>query len=199
MSLLENQLLVISELELAISRLSDDNVSVLESKVASLSSDLEIQEDQVKCLKDEAVQMKVTFANCVLKLQQARPPPPGKASPPFSGPSYASVARNNPSSSILVGKCTDVSVPPLNAQAVEEFLDTPNSGLIPSHVRFKNKKIFVTLDSEVPVAKAEALLNNRPDFSSRFEPASKLNVSYPIVALFVNVSDVNSLKAKLEH
>ncbi|KZS03951.1 Uncharacterized protein APZ42_033204 [Daphnia magna] len=61
LSLLENQLLVISELELAISRLSDDNVSVLESKVASLSSDLEIQEDQVKCLKDEAVQMKIFF------------------------------------------------------------------------------------------------------------------------------------------
>ncbi|KAK4023552.1 hypothetical protein OUZ56_008957 [Daphnia magna] len=80
LSLLENQLLVISELELAISRLSDDNVSVLESKVASLSSDLEIQEDQVKCLKDEAVQM----------------------------------------------KCADVSVPPLNVQAVEELLDTPN-------------------------------------------------------------------------
>lgn len=74
LSLLENQLLNISELELTISRLSVDNVSVLESKVARLSSDLVIQEDQVKCLKDEAAQMKVSFADCVLKLQQASSP-----------------------------------------------------------------------------------------------------------------------------
>lgn len=90
MSLLENQLLVISELELAISRLSDDNVSVLESKVASLSSDLEIQEDQVKCLKDEAVQMKVTFADCVLKLQLASPPP---SPPPPVKPAHFFLVR----------------------------------------------------------------------------------------------------------
>ncbi|KAI9560547.1 hypothetical protein GHT06_011489 [Daphnia sinensis] len=183
LSLLENQLLDISELQLSISQLSDVNVSVLESKVARLSNDLEIQEDQVQRLKHEAVQMK----------------PPGLAGPAFSGPSYASVARNNPSSSILVAKCADVSVPPLNVQAVEDLLDTPNSGLIPSHVCFKNNKMFVTLDSEVAVAKAAALLNNRPDFNSRFEPASKLNVSNPVVALFVNVSDVNSLKPELEH
>nr|CAH0102051.1 unnamed protein product [Daphnia galeata] len=40
---------------------------------------------------------------------------------------------------------------------------------------------------------------NKPDFNSRFELASKLNVSFPVVALFVNISDVNALKVELEH
>ena len=87
----------------------------------------------------------------------------------------------------------------MNVQAVEELLDTPNSGLVPSHVRFKNNKMFFTLDDEVAVAKAAALLNNKPDFNRRFEPASKLNVSFPVVALFVNVTNVDGLKAELEH
>jgi hypothetical protein len=43
-------------------------------------------------------------------------------------------------------------VEPLSVLAVEELLDTTNSGLIPSHARYKNNKVFVTLDSEVAVA-----------------------------------------------
>lgn len=43
--------------------------------------------------------------------------------------------------------------------------------------------MFVTLDSEVAVAKAAAILNNNPEFHSHFEAAGK-TVSYPVVALF---------------
>lgn len=202
LTLLENQLSDISDLEFKISRLNDSHVSDLESKVASLSDELEDKKDQIKCLKDEAVQMKVSFADHVLSLKQtcssglAGLPPSG---PSVSGLSYASVARNNLSGSVLVAKCADTSAPPLNVQAVEKLLDTPNSGLIPSHVRFKNNRVFVTLDNELAVAKAAAILNNKPEFHSHFETASKLTVSYPVVALFVNVSDLDNLKKELEH
>ncbi|XP_045023743.1 LOW QUALITY PROTEIN: uncharacterized protein LOC123468139 [Daphnia magna] len=185
-----------------VTRLGGDHVSDLESQVSCLKTDLESKVEEISVLKNEAVQMKVAFADGLLSLQRASPT--GLAGSSFSGtsshgPSYASVARRNSSGSVLVAKCADASAPPLNVQAVEELLDTPNSGLIPSHVRFKNNKMFVTLDNEVAVAKAAALLNNKPDFSSRFEPASKLNVSFPVVALFVNISDVNALKVELEH
>lgn len=202
LNLLENQIVDICELELMVTRLGDDHVSDLESQVSCLKTDLESKVEEISVLKNEAVQMKVAFADGLLSLQRASPT--GLAGSSFSGtsshgPSYASVARGNSSGSVLVAKCADASAPPLNVQAVEELLDTPNSGLIPSHVRFKNNKMFVTLDNEVAVAKAAALLNNKPDFSSRFEPASKLNVSFPVVALFVNISDVNALKVELEH
>jgi hypothetical protein len=147
--------------------------------------------------------MKVSFSDHVFSRQQARPS--GFAGPYFSGQalsdaSYASVARGNLYGSVLVAKCDDVSAPPLDVQAVEELkVDiTKNRGLIPSHVRYENNKVFVTLDNEVAVAKAAAILNNKPEFHSHFEAAGKLNVSYPVVALFVNISDLGSLKKELE-
>lgn len=78
-------------------------------------------------------------------------------------------------------------------------MDTQNSGFIPSHVRYKNNKVYVTLDNDVAVAKAADILNKKPDFQSRFNSAAKLNVLFPVVALFVNVSDMESLTKELEH
>lgn len=93
---------------------------------------------------------------------------------------FASVARGNLTSSVLVAKCVDStsSSESLNAQAVEEFFDTPNSGVIHSYVRYKNKKkMFVTFDNEVVMAKVAAILNNMPEFHTRFELTSNLNMS----------------------
>ena len=60
----------------------------------------------------------------------------------------------------------------LDIYSVEKLLDTLNSGLISSFVRYKNKRDYVTLDSEVDVAKAATILNSKPDFQSQFAPAS---------------------------
>lgn len=173
-----------------------DDVLELEAKFSRLQDDIDEQASQIRSLEEEAVQSKIFFADTVLKLQCHK-----TSVPSLAGQSYASVARGNITSSVLVAKCIDStsSPEPLNVQAVEELLDTPNSGVIPSHVRFKNNKMFVTLDNEVAVAKAAAILNNKSEFHSRFEPASKLNMSYPVVALFVNISDLDSLKKELEH
>lgn len=83
----------------------------------------------------------------------------------------------------------------LDAHAVQKLLDTLNSGLIPSLVRYKNNKDFVTLDNDVNVAKGTAILNGK----TRFDSACKLNVLFPVITLFVNVSDPKSLKKELEH
>jgi hypothetical protein len=177
--LLATQLLLISELESKVSRLDEYHVSDLESKILLLNDDLGNRDDQIKTLEENAVQIKVCFAEHVLSLQQARPP--GFAGPSFSGPSapgpsYASVACGNLSGSVLGAKCADDSAPPLNVQAVEDLLDTKNSGLIPTNVRYKNNKLFVTLDNEVAVAKDADILNKKPEFHARFDTASKLNV-----------------------
>lgn len=49
------------------------------------------------------------------------------------------------------------------------------------------------------MAKAAAILNKKPEFQTRFENASKVDVSYPMVALFVNVSNLDRFKIELEH
>ena len=117
----------------------------------------------------EAVQMKVAFADGFLSLQRASPTLAmliclflvyrvlGR---------LMHMARGNSSETVWVAKCADASAPSLNVQAVEEMLDTPNSGLIPSHVHFKNNEMFVTLDSEVGVAKAATLLNRNLEMYS---------------------------------
>ncbi|EFX62974.1 hypothetical protein DAPPUDRAFT_119650 [Daphnia pulex] len=193
---------LVSRLTAALSLLENNlvDISHLESKVSQLSDDLDDQDNQIRRLNDEAVQMKVAFADSVFCLQRSSSPL-DRSTLSVSGPSYASVARGNHTNSVLVAKCVNGSAPaePLSVLTVEELLDTPNSGLIPSHVRYKNNKVFVTLDNEVAVAKAAAILNKKPEFHSHFETAGKLNVSFPVVALFVNVSDPAKLNAELEH
>jgi hypothetical protein len=60
--LLEIQLLLISELESKVSRLDEDHVSDLESKILLLNDDLGNRDDQIKTLEENAVQIKVCFA-----------------------------------------------------------------------------------------------------------------------------------------
>lgn len=184
---------LISRLCKAISLLEDqsDRMSELESMVSRLEDSLDDQAKQVARLGNEATQMKISFADTVLNLQ--RPPANPSSGPP--GTSYASVVRGTVSSSVSVATSVDgVSSESLDLLAVEKLLDTPNSGLIPLHVRYKNNKVYVTLDNDVAVAKAADILNNKPDFQSRFNSASKLNVLFPVVALFVNISDIEALK-----
>jgi hypothetical protein len=60
--LLATQLLLISELESKVSRLDEDHVSDLESKILLLNDDLGNRDDQIKTLEENAVQIKVCFA-----------------------------------------------------------------------------------------------------------------------------------------
>lgn len=97
---------------------------------------MEDKKYQIKCLKDEDVKMKVSFAGHNLSLKRACPSGfagSSFSSPSVSGPSCASepVARNNLSGSVLIAKCADATALPLNVSAVGKLLDTPNSGLIP--------------------------------------------------------------------
>ena len=70
-TLVENQLVDICYLELKVTRLSNDYVSDLESKVSHLNDDLESKEEEISLQKNEAVQMKVALADSFLKIQRA--------------------------------------------------------------------------------------------------------------------------------
>jgi hypothetical protein len=58
--------------------------------------------------------------------------------------------------------------------------------------------VFNALDSELVVAKADAILNNKPESHSHFDAADKA-VSYQVGAHFENVSDLGILKKELRH
>jgi hypothetical protein len=157
---------------------------------------LEEKNDLICDLEEEIVKNKVFFANSILKMNQSAVSSPTCV----SGQTYASVTRSSLPGAVPVAKCVDGgSSAVLDVHSVKKLLDTPNSGLIPSHVRYKNHRVYVTLDNEADVAKAAAILNSKPDFQSNFDPASKLNVLFPVIDLFVNVSDPASLKVELEH
>jgi hypothetical protein len=87
---------LISRLTAALSLLENNlvDISHLESKVSQLSDDLDDQDNQIRRLNDEAVQMKVAFADSVFCLQRSSSPL-DRSTLPVSGPSYASVARGN--------------------------------------------------------------------------------------------------------
>lgn len=161
-------------------------VATLDDKVLKLTTSLDEKNDLICDLGEEIVNNKVSFANSILKLNQY----PVSSPTCVSGQTYASVARSSLPGAVLVAKCVDGgSSAVLDVHSVEKLLDTPNSGLIPSHVRYKNHRVYVKLDNEADVAKAAAILNSKPDFQSNFDPASKLNVLFPVISLFVNISD----------
>jgi hypothetical protein len=172
-------------------------VESLEDKVSQLATALEEKNALICDLKEGIVNNKVCFANSILKLNQSA----FSSHTSVSGQTYASVARSSLPRAVLVAKCVDgcSSTAVLDVHSVEKLLDTPNTGLIPLHVRYKNNRVYVTLDNEADIAKAAAILNGKPDFQSNFDSASKLNVLFPVIALFVNVSDTASLKVELEH
>jgi hypothetical protein len=173
-----------------------DHVSSLEFKVGNFGESLEEQDIQVERLESEAIQMKVFFAETVLNMQRSIASP--CSNPP--APSYASAVRGNVSISVLVVKCVDVAPSDnLDLLTVKMLLDTPYKGLIPSHVRYKNNKVYGSLENDFDVAKAADILNNKPDFQFRFDSASRLSVLFLVVGLFVNVSDTEALKKELGH
>lgn len=126
-------------------------VEALEDSVENLTASLETKDRRIEQLEAEIVSIKVFFADAVLSLKSVESP-----YSLFSGPTYASVTRVASNKSTLVAKCIDdqASGDKLDLLEVEKLLDTSNSGLIPSQVRFKNSKMFVTLENDVAVAKA---------------------------------------------
>lgn len=170
-------------------------VSDLESSNSILRCQLNDHVLQVGKLEADIVNIKLAFADSVLGASRFCNP---SVSP---NPSYAMVARGPATSSVLVAKCVAGSEPPVpvDLMAVKKMLDTLNTGLIPSHVRVKNDKMFITLDNELAVSKATDILNKQPEFRSQFSQASKLNFFFPVVALFVDVTDLDHLKFELEH
>lgn len=115
-----------------------DDALELEAKFSLLQADFDNQVATIRGLEEDTAQAKIFFADSVSKLRLSKQVPSD-----FSDQSYASVTRGIPTSSVLVAKCVDGAVQsePLSVQAVEEMLDTPNSGLIPSHVRLKKKVV----------------------------------------------------------
>lgn len=100
----------------------------------------------------------------------------------------------------MVAKCVDgATLNVLDENSAEKLLDSLNSGLIPSHVLYKKKIFYVTNDNDVDATKAAAILNNKPYFQSQFDSASKMNVLFLMIALFVNVSNPDGLTKDLKH
>ncbi|KAK4021709.1 hypothetical protein OUZ56_003618 [Daphnia magna] len=157
---------LIAKLSLCMSHLLNqcNLVSDLESSNSILRCQLNDHVLQVGKLEADIVNIKLAFADSVLGASRFCNP---SVSP---NPSYAMVARGPATSSVLVTKCVAGSEPPVpvDLMAVEKMLDTLNTGLIPSHVRVKNDKMFITLDNELAVSKATDILNKQPEFRSQF-------------------------------
>lgn len=129
------------------------------------------------------------MADSILKLNESSAPSPTYV----PGKTYVSVARGvprfRPAQSLLLNVLMVPHQIVLDLHAVEKLLVTTYSCLNLSHVHYINNKVYVTLENDADVAKTAAILNGKPDFQSNFDSASKLNVLYPVKALFVNVSD----------
>jgi hypothetical protein len=83
--------------------------------------------------------------------------------------------------------------------AIEKLLDVESSGLIPQRVREKDNSVYITFPDPADVSKATSVLKKRAETARIFKTVSQLDVFYPAVALFVDVSDLDRLKTELEH
>ena len=66
-------------------------------------------------------------------------------------------------------------------------------------MREKDNSVYITFPDPADVRKATSLLKQHADSARIFKSVSQLDVFFPAVALFVDVSDLERLKNELEH
>ena len=66
---------------------------------------------------------------------------------------------------------------------------------MPQHAREKDNNAYITFNDSADVEKAAFVFQKQPLFKS----ASSLSVLHQVVALFVDVSDLNRLQSELEY
>ena len=175
---------LVSLLKTSLSYLRDFETISLQHKSA-----VEDLESTVIRLKAEITDIKVAFADKALSsLVSSRTP------------TYASVLRES-ASSVLVASFADGEKPgePLNVSSVEKLLDAKTNGIVPQRVRERDNNVYITFNDSADVAKASSLFQKKADCSRIFKSVSQLDIFYPVVALFVDVSDTDRLKDELEH
>jgi hypothetical protein len=88
---------------------------------------------------------------------------------------------------------------PLNIASVEKMMDSQSSGLVPQNVRERNNKIWITFNDTEEAAKAANVLKKQAECSLIFESVYPLNIYYPVVAHYVDVSYLKQLQAQIEY
>jgi hypothetical protein len=79
------------------------------------------------------------------------------------------------------------------------MMDSQSSGLVPQNVRERDNTILITFNDTAEAAKAANVLKKQAECSKMFESVSPLNIYYPVVAHFVDVSDLKQLQAQIEY
>ena len=148
---------------------------------------LRVLEGTVQSLKTEIVDIKVAFADKTLSAIRANPAPR----------TYADSVRG----SVLVASFADGKKPtdPINVAALEKLIDTESTGLIPQSVKEKDDKIYMTFNDSADASKAATVFKNHAACSSVFKEVSPLEVLFPFVAHFVDVSDLTRLQTEIEY
>lgn len=177
---------LVSKLKTCMSYLTE-----LQNTVNQQQSDLCQLESTVDSQKAEITDMKVRFANHVDKFLSQNS---------NLKPSYSYAVKEG-TSTVLVAQFADGEKPsePLNVATVEKLLDCEASGLIPQRVREKDNALYITFHDSAALNKATNVLKKKPDCSRLFKNVFQLDVYYPAVVKFVDVSDLDGLKAELEH
>ena len=103
--------------------------------------------------------------------------------------------------SVLVASFADGKKPtdPINVAALEKLIDTESTGLIPQSVKEKDDKIYMTFNDSADASKAATAFKNHAACSSVFKEVSQLEVLFPVVAHFVDVSDLTRLQTEIEY
>ena len=153
-------------------------------------------ENTVESLKAEIVDIKVAFADNALKSFQSRPVSVVSQSVPLAA-SYAETVRG----SVLVASYAKGEKPsgPIDIAGVERLIDAQSNGLVPQSVREKDNKMYITFNDTAEVAKAASVLKKQSDYTKVFESVSPLEVFHPVVAHFVDITDLKQLQAQIEY
>ncbi len=165
----------------ALIRKQEVTIKSLEDSSLKQKATIAELEGKVSKLNSDIINMKIAFADRTLASFSSG-----------SRTSYAAAARG----SVLVANFAEREKPsaPLTVACVESLRDTKASGLVPQHVREKDDNVYITFNDSADVEKAAFVFQKQPLFKS----ATSLNVLHPVVALFVDVSDLELLQTELE-
>jgi hypothetical protein len=130
---------------------------------------------------------KIAFADEAFKAFTSRP-----------DPITNSKIHDKPESSTLVVTVSEAaSNEEVDTQTIDRLLESTLKGPVPQFVKRKEGKMYISFSDAVQSGRAKSLMESKPECVHLFESVVTQSRLFPVVALHVDISDLDSLKKEL--
>ena len=141
----------------------------------------------LKSSEDAFIAYKVAFADEAFKSFTSR-----------SAPLALRDTSEKPESSTLVVTVSEAaSKEEVDTETIDRLLEATDKGPVPQFVKRKEGKMFISFSDAVQSGRAKSLIESKPECKRLFDSVDTQARLFPVVALHVDISDLDLLKKEL--